>query len=591
MAYAKIPLMAGIYKDDSPLTAEGFFTDANKVRFHRGKAQTIGGWEKASTSTVVGKARTVKAWSDNAAKKRLAIATHLRLYAMDVGGTLTDITPVAGSSTIVNGFSTTAGSSTVSIAWGSDHPLFEGQKINWTSATAVGGITLNGDYSVSVTNASTIAVQHGTAATSTASGGGSAVATYYVAGNEHGIGGLGFGVGQFSTGYFGLAATGYGLSPLTYTLDLWGQDLLANPRGSGIYASDGSAIATAVTNAPTQNTCIFVTQERSLVSCGNNGVGGAGTFDPRNVRWTKLGDRTSWAASATVSAGNTTISQGSRIVRGLPGVGQNYIWTLDGMWTMTYIPDPTIVYRLDRVGFDNCGLIGPNAVGMLQGIPYWMAPGQGEFYTYQNGVIPLDCTVRRDIADNLSRAQHDKISCLTIAAYNEVWWLFPDKRDGNECSRYVIYNTLERTWATGKFDRTSGCDSGIFPYPLLVSNDGYIYFHEKGNSAAGAPLSWSLTAAPFDPGDGQRTSKIVRIRDEPEDLQGGYTVSVTSRKNRDGSKKTRTAGPYNFVSNSGSRAVRAWGDDHAFVFEGSDSPSFYRMGTFKADVRLGGRGR
>ena len=51
MAYVAVkfaPSVLGV-EDSTPLGAEGFFIDADKVRFYRGHAQTIGGWEKKSS--------------------------------------------------------------------------------------------------------------------------------------------------------------------------------------------------------------------------------------------------------------------------------------------------------------------------------------------------------------------------------------------------------------------------------------------------------------------------------------------------------------------------------------------------------------
>lgn len=60
----------------------------------------------------------------------------------------------------------------------SSHPFFDGDTITISSASAVGGITLDGDYVVTVADANTISVVHTSAATSTATGGGSPTYSY-----------------------------------------------------------------------------------------------------------------------------------------------------------------------------------------------------------------------------------------------------------------------------------------------------------------------------------------------------------------------------------------------------------------------------
>ena len=56
MPLSAIRIQPGIHPDDSPLTAENYFVDADKIRFVNGKPETIGGQEKASTETIYGKA-------------------------------------------------------------------------------------------------------------------------------------------------------------------------------------------------------------------------------------------------------------------------------------------------------------------------------------------------------------------------------------------------------------------------------------------------------------------------------------------------------------------------------------------------------
>jgi hypothetical protein len=54
MPYQKLAFKPGIYKDDSPLEAEGYWVDADKIRFVRGLPETIYGWGKVSGSTLLG---------------------------------------------------------------------------------------------------------------------------------------------------------------------------------------------------------------------------------------------------------------------------------------------------------------------------------------------------------------------------------------------------------------------------------------------------------------------------------------------------------------------------------------------------------
>lgn len=74
----------------------------------------------------------------------------------------------------VNPFTVTNGSAVVTVSH-PDHGLFTGMQITVSGAAAVGGITPSGAYSITVTGADTYTITHGSNATSTATGGGSAV--------------------------------------------------------------------------------------------------------------------------------------------------------------------------------------------------------------------------------------------------------------------------------------------------------------------------------------------------------------------------------------------------------------------------------
>src|SRR6185437_14502770 len=118
MPYNKIAFQPGIYKDDNPLEAKGTWIDADKIRFVRGLPETIYGWERASASTLLGIARGAMTWADNGRNPYAAFGTHLRAYAMDVDGTVTDITPVASRTAAQSvSLTTTIGSAVVTAAW------------------------------------------------------------------------------------------------------------------------------------------------------------------------------------------------------------------------------------------------------------------------------------------------------------------------------------------------------------------------------------------------------------------------------------------------------------------------------------------
>ena len=710
MAYSKLAFAPGVYKDDSPLDAKGWFTDANKMRPVRGKYQTIGGWEGFTTNTFVGISRGLFAWADRGRNPFLANGTHLRLYASDVDGNQYDITPVVSRGELTNPFTTSVGLTTVTVSHTS-HGLVENQKVSFANATAVGGITINGDYTVGASPATnSYTITHSAAATASAGpGGGTVDYEYFLApGQQDGLGGLGFGTGGFGTGTYGSSASGYTLFPRTWSFDNWGQNLIANPRSGAIFewapyvtptetvtngnfsasagwivsgagltitptvanfsvsngtvqqnitlnagawhlldfdltisagtitayygnttivsggttatyktnffsGSGGSqalkftgiaatanldnasvkvlATAAQLPNAPSTVGSVFVTAERRLVACGRTDSNG--NFDPLEVGWSGLvsgtttPDNNVWTTGPTTTAGRYKLSQGTRIVRGMAGNGVNLIWTDNALYAMRYVPDVNVIYRFDLIA-TGCGLIGPNAVCQVRGVFFWLTPS-GEFFTYSGGAPePMQSTIRRDLFDNLSWVQQDKVYAFNNSAYDEAWFLYPDIRDGNEASRYVMFSLGTKTWTNGTFDRTAWVDSGIFQYPIAASSLGKLWYHEKGFTEDGGARSWSLTSSYFDIADGDRHMTIMGAYPDVEDLQGGYSLTVNIQNNDARGISTRTLGPYSINSATGKVSIRAKGRRMQLVFSGNDAPTFFRMGAFAIDAKPSG---
>ena len=707
MSYRPLSARAGVDKDNSALVDQLGWTDADKIRFVGGLPETIYGWERASASPLLGICRGAFTYADNARNPIAAFGTHLRLYAMNLDGTVFDITPVVERGVLVNPFSTTAGSAVVTVA-DTAHGRVALDKVSFAGAVAVGGITVSGDYAVTdVIDANSYTITHASAAASTAGPGGGTVLYDYAlgVGQADGLGGLGYGTGGYGSGGYGGGSSGLTLFPRTWSFAPWGQNLLASPRGGAIYewapnftgaelvtngdftssvgwssgagwsiaagvatasagtGSDlstnvslslaawhllqvtvtrsagtvqpkhgataiGSAIsatgtyrlpffapggadtivfskdasfagavdnvsvqvitaAQVVTGAPTQVGSMFVTAERILVACGSNLDG---NFDALQIDWSDAEDNTVWTPTATNLAGGYTLAAGGRVVRGLPGIGENVIWTEEALWSMRYNADPNRVYDFAQKG-TGCGLIGPNAAVEVNGVWYWMTPA-GAFMAY-GGAAPaqLPCTLARDVKDNLAFVQQDKVyvSKVTGKNYAEVWWFYPDLRDGNECSRYVVYDTIGGTWSCGRFDRTAFTDASVFQYPLAADTAGNVWFHEKGFTADGAPRSWSLMGAYRTVEGGQ--IMVNGVRPDHDDLQGGYSVSFTS-KNRDVRGIFARGYPgLSITSATGQRSTRVQGEQVSVAFAGAAAPSFWRMGNMQFDITTSGRKR
>lgn len=97
-----IVLAPGLTSNNTPFSTQGSFRSADKVRFIQGRAEVIGGWERASNKYVPGVCRTVLPWRDNVGAPLIAYATHQGLYVAR-SAKFADITPTGLASGNVDG--------------------------------------------------------------------------------------------------------------------------------------------------------------------------------------------------------------------------------------------------------------------------------------------------------------------------------------------------------------------------------------------------------------------------------------------------------------------------------------------------------
>ena len=275
MPLQKLQYRPGINREGTNYSNEGGFYACDKLRFRSGYPEKIGGWQSISNPTIYtfnGVCRTMWNWITLDSSNLNALGTSQKVYVED-GGEYYDVTPWAGVATTINAnpFATVSGSKLVTVT-DSSHGTVSGTWVTFAGATATGGIpaaTLNTEFEIiTVTDGNTYTIISPTAATSTTSGGGSAVTARYQvnAGNSVYTTANGWGADVWSRGTWGSAATvGIGQQLRIWTLDNYGQDLVFAARGGAIYywPKDTSTYAPAVTLASLANTTTAVTSSSS----------------------------------------------------------------------------------------------------------------------------------------------------------------------------------------------------------------------------------------------------------------------------------------------------------------------------------------
>jgi len=415
------------------------------------------------------------------------------IYALDALGQPANATSTVGSGGSTSQFDTTNGSDFITVTL-NNHGYLEGDTFPVLIATTVGGITIYGNYNVlAPVTTNTFVISGSTSASSTTTGFENGNNLYYTLYNGIGpiLQGTGYGIAGYGEGGYGsgvnvTANSAPPINAIDWSLDNWGQILIANPLNDGIFYWDptsGNITATIISQSPTVNTGCFVAMpQRQVIAYGSTFTG---IQDPLLIRWSDVNDYTQWTALITNQAGSYRIPKGSRIVQGIQGPQQGLIWTDLSLWAMQYT-GPPYVYSFNEIG-TGCGLIGRKAAGSVNGVVYWM--GQSQFFRLAgSGVEPLKCPIWDVVFQNLDTANKDKIRFAANSRFAEVAWYYPTTPSG-EVTNYIKYNFLLDTWDYGTLGRTAWINESVLGAPIGADPaTTYIYQHETSPDADGQAM-------------------------------------------------------------------------------------------------------
>lgn len=522
-----IPLAPGVVLNKTEYEAQGRYIDCDKVRFRDGLPEKMAGWEQWNIDgdELPDVCRTIFCWNDFSYNVWHAFGTSHRLWVFDQEKARTNITPFVSSGTLTDPFSTTDTLAVVAVA-DTAHGLVVGQYVTFDNATAVGGITIDGEYQVTgVVDADNYEITHTSAATSTAGPGGGSVDYDYEleAGTTIVTTGGGWGLGRYGEGTWGTerASVTYVTFPRYWSLDKYGQYLIALPSGGTVYQwqLDIIARAAAVTNAPTGQFA-FITSERMIVVLGADD-------DLMTVAWCDDDDITVWTPAATNSANVRKLQEGSRLIAGARLAQQiNVIWSDTSIFLMQYLGNNTVYST--RVIASNCGLLAPGAFCVENSITYWMS--NHTFYLYNGGVmeIPNSADVQ-PIFDLMNSEQRSKVTCFYNPKHNEVWWCYPST-SADEPDSYIAVCLDDYAWTKGTMDRTAWGTTLVATVQtvLAVDSAGTIYEHEIGVDADGAAMAWHVETAYFDMDAGNNSFDIDGYIPDFTEMAGTITLDFTA---------------------------------------------------------------
>lgn len=623
---------------------------------------TLGGPAVPITSTGVGQqalyftlTSTVSATSSAMTALTIAyqINTGLSVFTIGTGWGAGPWSPYATIS-LTNPFATTSGSSTITVTQAT-HGLSNGQYVFFASIsdTDVSGIpntVLQKAFQVSnvTTNTYNISTVIGQApgpvitytANATSATQGGTVEVYYpsasiVASTTRGWG----------TGY----TTGIGQQLRLWSQANFGDYLLSNPRGEGIYIWQPGLFSTpafdtrsvvlspasitppgwdsTVTDANCPSVCnqVLVSDiTRIVIAFGcNNLVAplGDGVFDPLLIRWSDIESYTSWTPQFGVSqAGGQRLSHGSQIIGAFQTRQEIVVFTDAAIYAMQYIGPP------ETYGFtllaDNISLVSPNAIATAAGVVYWM--GTDKFYAYSGRVETLPCAVRQYVFSSINRDQDAQFFAGTNEGYSEVWWFYCsiEGADGTGTiespntviDRYVIFNYLDRVWYYGTMSRTAWVDSPLRQFPQAATTDNYVVFHESSvndeyvelSTAQERPIDAYIQSSDFDIGDGHNYGFVWRIIpditfDGSDSAQPEVTFTLRPRRNPGANYGVANSPDvisadsyvnrqsYNVQRFTEIVYTRLRGRQMAFKIESNTLGTQWQLGTPRMDVRPDGR--
>jgi hypothetical protein len=553
----KLQFRPGINREVTSYTNEGGWVDGNKIRFRAGYPETIGGWTRLSNAQFLGVCRALINWTTLTGSNLIGIGTNLKYY-IGRGGTLFDITPIRlvtdpgdvtfaasdGSDVIVvthinHGarqgdfvtFSAATGLAEWFLAtdmWDSAAPWSD--QAAWDLSDVNSGVlpsVLNREHRITDVidaNAYEITLTVTAGAVDTGDGGSLTIGSYQIsAGLATSFRGDGWGAGAWGAEGWGQPANtsipGEQLRLWTHTN--FGQNLIINPRGGGLYYWDQSLgltnravdIATMMGADEVPLECNIVRlseQDRHVLAFGCTPLFG-GDLDPLLIRFSSQENFLDWNPQPTNTAGDLRISTGNQIVAVAQTSQQMVVLTDSSVHTVQFI-GPPFTFGLREIA-NGISSAGPNCAVSANDTVYWM--GLGEFYMYDGVVKVIPCPIKEYVFDiTFDRDRRDLVFAAHNSSFSEIWWFYPCTVS-EDCTRYAVYNYAQEIWYYGTMSRSAWVDRGTSLNPIAAGLDGFLYSHENGLNDGSqnppAPISAYVQSSPVDLGDGEQFMFVSRL--------------------------------------------------------------------------------
>ena len=324
----KIGFQPGINKQITPTGAEGQWIDCDNVRFRYGTPEKIGGWKQLGESNLTGAGRGLHHYVNSLGRKYAIIGTNRILYAYS-GGVFYDIHPIKSTTTLTSAFTTTNGSTEVTITFSGTHGISESDIVLLDNFSTITGSNFgSSDFDnkkfmvTTVPTSTTITVtmpsnESGSGATTS---GGIRVQHYYSVGPA-------------------VQAKGFG-----WSLGTWGGEEV----GAFTTTLSGAINASATTGITLADASQFPDSGTNFILIGTEEISYTGINASNELTGVTRGVRNTTAASH--GAGDTVTSTANYVAWGEAASGDLVLEP--GMWSLDNFGDKAICLIHDSAVFE-----------------------------------------------------------------------------------------------------------------------------------------------------------------------------------------------------------------------------------------------
>jgi hypothetical protein len=289
-----------------------------------------------------------------------------------------------------------------------------------------------------------------------------------------------------------------------------------------------------ITTAPAKVNAFFVSPKNVVVAIGC--LTTAGAFDPNCVRNCAIGNNRLWIPDTNNVASELFIrTAGGQLMAGCATKEQEVVWGDNGVVALRWVGAVGGAYD-PRLLSHNCGLASRHSFAKGNSFIFWIS-NTNDFYIYRGPNINalgepelLVCPIKEDVFNNFDKTQALAACCGVVSEYSEVWFFYPDVRDGtSDNSRVVACNWIDTTFVSHTIARTAWIGSGTLPKPIgfgELNGLGVPYQHEVGTTANGALLGAWIQTSQIDSEDGEFLSQLDAVQPDFKEQVGNIQLTV-----------------------------------------------------------------